>query len=37
MADQPRVEFETGLGNFTIELTQGKTPTTVENFLGGKR
>ena len=33
MADQPRVEFETSLGNFTIELAQDKTPTTVENFL----
>jgi len=33
MAHQPRVEFETSLGNFTIELAQDKTPTTVENFL----
>jgi len=33
MADQPRVEFETSLGNFTIDLAADKTPVTVENFL----
>lgn len=33
MADQPRVAFETSLGNFTIELAADKVPATVENFL----
>lgn len=33
MAEQPRVEFETSLGNFTIDLAADKTPVTVENFL----
>ncbi len=27
------VEFETTLGNFTVELNQGKAPITVDNFL----
>lgn len=29
----PKVEFETTLGAFTIELNQEKAPVTVENFL----
>ena len=30
---KPRVEFETSLGNFTIELYPDKAPITVQNFL----
>jgi len=30
---RPRVEFETSLGNFTIELYPDKAPITVQNFL----
>ena len=29
----PRVEFETSLGNFVVELCPDKTPATVKNFL----
>lgn len=29
----PKVEFETSLGNFTVELNDEKAPITVENFL----
>ena len=29
----PKVEFETTLGAFTIELNQEKAPVTVDNFL----
>lgn len=29
----PKVEFETNLGSFTIELNQEKAPITVDNFL----
>lgn len=30
---QPRVQFETSLGNFTLRLDPAKAPITVENFL----
>lgn len=32
-AGPPRVEFETSLGSFTVELYPEKTPETVKNFL----
>ena len=31
--DLPRVEFETNLGNFTIELFENEAPNTVANFI----
>lgn len=30
---KPRVEFETSMGSFVVELTPDKTPITVQNFL----
>ena len=29
----PTAVFETNLGNFTVELYQDKSPTTVDNFI----
>ena len=33
LAENPRVEFKTTMGGFTLELYPDKTPKTVENFL----
>jgi peptidyl-prolyl cis-trans isomerase A (cyclophilin A) len=33
LAQNPRVEFKTSMGNFTLELYPDKTPKTVENFM----
>jgi peptidyl-prolyl cis-trans isomerase B (cyclophilin B) len=33
MSNTPRVQFETSLGSFVLELNEAKAPTTVANFL----
>ena len=33
LAQNPRVEFKTSMGGFTLELYPDKAPKTVENFI----